>query len=356
MEGLRSETPVSSTGVVLTGGERDAVSESVDWLTWSFPVEVKGDVLAFVAGMFGEPAPMDAGRNTYKSGLAWDTGASLLWSDGRSDACLSLNGDSLELCTVQAVYSLLVQLRRLGAKCTRVDLALDFYDRKLLPLDEVYSSAESGNFAGFQKVRPLKEIKRTESGTEIVGQSVTFGNRGKQGSGRQVVIYDKEKESKGLTKSTRWEARFYKERAEQAVEFLLIADGPGEFEKQVRRLAVGAVAFVDRSMGSGRLDRQEPLAWYSRLMAVVSKGVRLKLPRLRNPLQSSANYVGRAWVRTFAKFEEICDGLGLDFWGSLRGAVTRERNRDDLWVGDLSRILHLDLGEAFGVHRVLQCS
>jgi DNA relaxase NicK len=127
--------------------------------------------------------------------------------EGRAEAFLDLNGDTLDSIDAGRQLSWCASCRQLGGKATRCDVALSTMSCRVASMDDIRAAADRGNYAGFLKHMPLREQMR--DGT-ITGDSVTFGARGKDGSGKYMRIYDKALESGGVVDAIRYECVFSK--------------------------------------------------------------------------------------------------------------------------------------------------
>jgi DNA relaxase NicK len=197
--------------------------------------------------------------------------------------------------------------REQGGWCTRIDLALDDFTRTLLDLGEVRAAEQAGDFSGFR--RSVVTTSKSRQGVKL-GESITFGLRGKNGSGRQVQFYDKSLESKGEINSIRLEARFFKEHARIA--FDVLADAPTfeEFVGLIGSQIGGSIDFVKRE-GETHVSRMSRLAWWSRVVDVLG-ALEYRVRRTVPPLQNSLEYLRDTWSKNLALAWEIAESTGLD--------------------------------------------
>ena len=150
---------------------------------------------------------------------------------------------------------------------------------------------------------------RTRSG-QLRGDGRTFGERGKNGGGRQVVFYDKTLESKGEVDAVRMEARYFKKHAHGAFSLLAQAEDQGRFTSQIAGLIGGAIRFIDRGGGAEtHLDRCDPLPWWSAVIDLLGMQ-RVVVRRAAPALQRAMEYVRDAWSVNFALTFEIAESQG----------------------------------------------
>ena len=221
--------PVSNTGGRLTGGR-----VKVDWLTLVYPAHVGTEVVAKVEEVMGQGELTGRGMNLYSSSWRWSTGAVLAFSEEGLNAetcCLVMSGGVVDYFTPDALLSFIRWSHEVGARCSRVDVAFDDFSRNVLRMADVHAAADAGNYAGF-KVESGPQQPRTRSG-QLRGDGRTFGERGKNGGGRQVVFYDKTLESKGEVDAVRMEARYFKKHAHGAFSLLAQAEDQGRFTSQI---------------------------------------------------------------------------------------------------------------------------
>jgi len=140
----------------------------------------------------------------------------------RKEAFVDLNGSELDRWEWDSLAAFWSQFRSINARCTQIHIAGDdgsesFDFRALEELAEVAGGAKP-----FRKQGQLRKDSR--------GTAVTWGLAGKLGGGVQVQFYDKTKESGGLIKAHRCEARFWKvdDRAQQVWDCVFPEDLSGQ--------------------------------------------------------------------------------------------------------------------------------
>ena len=324
--------PVGNTGGKLTSG----LTVKLDWLNVTFPATKRDAVVSLVGEYLGEPEHHAWGRHTYREHLAWPTSAALFWSDGRAEALLSLNADSIDCIPLDRQLKLLGQLEDLGAKGTKIDVALDDYERRV-SIDQIEAAYMAGQVVGF-RLGQRQNPRRWESRElQSVGDSFDLGRRGTNGSGKALKVYDKLLESRGTLDCIRWELRLSGERAETAFECLASSLSLASFVRKLTQYVGGCVDFK-ADPDETHLDRRERLPWWQKLLDVIDSA-RLVVHRTIPPLQKSLNYLRETWAKKLALGRVIIEGLGGDFFGWVSDVVDEGEKRID-W----NRAGGLDLG------------
>ena len=223
----------------------------LDWLNVTFPSGRCDEVRKFLRFWLGDFVDRGHGQHTYQSSAVSEVGALLAWSEGRSEALLSLNGDALECVPADHHHEFLQMLvRDFGCKATRVDVALDVYDRSAVSMADVHEAAAAYNYRGFV----LNERQGAMRGFQRIGDAHTFGRAGKDGSGKYLVVYDKlleglhnqKLERSECIDAIRFEARFSKEVAALVGANLSEAGDLREYVVRCGRAVCGVVDFVER--------------------------------------------------------------------------------------------------------------
>ena len=214
----------------------------VHWFTCTFQTEDLPDVLSYCSAFFGDYTAAIGVRN-YRYAYVFDRGAYLRHSVapdgsvGRADCSLDVSGGTLDQCSGEEIISLLSTCTlSFAGRPSRIDCAVDYHSWRISPAD---IWVDRGRCKG------LKPYKRWENDTDG-GVTAYFGRAGKSGSLASLKVYDKNAESGGEINACRWEARFDKEKADNAVRMLLRGN-PGELEfgQRLLSLVFGVCDFVD---------------------------------------------------------------------------------------------------------------
>lgn len=279
-----------------------------DWLNVTAASSVRDELRELVTRYLGPGQFRDRGANTYAESFGWESGCILAWTDGRRECWLSMNGDSCDLIPPELKLAFVQELRRLGCKCTRLDVALDV-PRSLASMELVHEAAEAGQVVGFKRYVPVRPVRDMSTG-ELEGDQANFGRRGRDGSGRYVRVYDKGLESRGVIDCIRFEAELAGELADQVFGVLCMCQDHAEFDKYVGRFASSSIDFADKSASHGHKDRFERLPWWSRIVELVGSA-RVAVSRVRPALERSVEFVRRAVAVILARVERVVDRAGM---------------------------------------------
>lgn len=286
------------------------MGQKIDWLNVVAPSDQLVKLIEIANEFLGEGTDQPHGMHRYRSSHKWETGAIAAWSEGVNHCLLSLNGDSCAMVPAEKWLDFLRKLEDVGARATRVDIAIDDYSRQLINLEEVHAAAAAGNFHGFKLAESLKPTRRVRGQMVKTGDSCTFGRKGKDGSGRQCIVYDKALESNGEVNSIRLEARFFKERAAIVFQCLASSFTLERMWEKARNFAGDIIDFIER--GSHRhLSRMKRLGWWQRVVDVLGECA-VVVERAKPSLQRSAEWIKKAVAPTAALIVDVFDHLGYE--------------------------------------------
>ncbi len=324
--------PVGNTGGKVTGELK------VDWLNLVFPASNREAVLDLVRPMLGDCEDKPTGMHYYSRSAGWEVGAVLAWTPGGEHFLLSLNGDSMNFFPLPVLFAFCNAACALRGKCTRLDIAYDDFARRV-PMDTIRQAAEAGNFNHFRVWSDQKETKR---GKGITGDSLTFGRKGKEGSGLQVFIYDKALESKGTINSIRFEARYFKEKADLIFDCLISSFTIEAFECKLKNYVGGSIDFVERGIHRHK-DRMPRLSWWQQIVDDLGQA-RVVVRKVIPPLEETVmNWIKPAVMPILALVAEIIDAGGHDGEGIVI-AMMRQAKRKIANKRCGARDLGLDVG------------
>lgn len=340
-----------------TSYRRPDESVCIDWLSYTGPsseVERVRDFLSEQCGL-GDPDPDNTkGGKFYSRGYHWGHIALLYKPEdrGMGHFLLQIPGSG---CTAiretRRLSDLCRYLHEHGCKPTRVDIAVDFYSRdgggSVDLVQKVLAACHAGELVGTRTFTPGGGFKLKAGECIPEGRSVSLGRRGRLGSGRYVVVYEKGLESGtcGPGQWHRWEARFSQASAAMLVGALIVDTG----ETHLRALALGAMDFLDRP-GARRRDRQRASWWAAiidgqEVRTVRPRRVRSTLDGVRHwidtgvagTLKTYALASGKNLAELVAEligkdpeptksaagsqgFRDWCRHLGIPYWEGLRRA------------------------------------
>lgn len=264
---------------ILTGGVNSHIPLSavkgelgVDWLAGSFPAEHVDAVSLLMVNLFGTAEALDYGFYGYDQSFVFHPfEARILFDspDNRSAvfhggrAVLQLPAAALMALSSHTIRDLIADLvLDYSFKCTRIDICFDDFERIITPR-ELKPICDAENFAGFNVYEHKAPRRR---GGIYEGDSLCFGRRGQNGSGKYLRFYDKELESDGEVCSVRWEVEFSKDKALNVCCGLAFSTTYDEWCSRLGALIGGAIDFVDRSSGEKNLSRLPRLDFWARII------------------------------------------------------------------------------------------
>lgn len=240
------------------------------WFRVTHPASRLSEIRARLVDLFGQPDRV-RGRWFFEHGERFGNGILLMWGSivgsgademGDTDGicCVDVPGsaldgmDGLDRITFCVDFSL-------GGRVTRLDLAVDAHHEDGVGLiDAAIASATGGELVGSRTWEPRIKFK---SG-EIVAYGVNFGQRGKDGSGRYIRVYDKglEQGDAPLGQHERFEVEFTKDCAsEVAADVFSCSSG---WEERAWNRVNGAIGFYeDRPSAYGHRDRRRMVGWWA---------------------------------------------------------------------------------------------
>jgi hypothetical protein len=307
--------PLSITGDRLTSPEGHRFTVKIDYLRTTFSLEKLDQLKAIGDHWFGQAVEMPYGAEWYRSGgHRWpDGGAQLVWSEESKQCMLTLPGKALDWLGAAEWRDIMTQLRLLGGKCTRLDLAADFWDRSLLDLEQVQAAADLGHFRGFRSCSVTKPMKRVAGEMVPEGFMVTFGRRGKDGKGAYYRFYDKGLESKGVHPSNRLECEFSADFARQLFETLAeTVDDDAALARSIGRHLAGSIDFIDRTH-SVDASRCPKLTWWvavETLLTDKEKPIKLHAPRVIASIRKTAVWLRDGVAKSVALLCRISESIG----------------------------------------------
>ncbi|RPJ27000.1 MAG: hypothetical protein EHM35_14490 [Planctomycetaceae bacterium] len=276
----------------------------------------------------------------YDRHLAWPSGVKLLYhsTEQGSDLtngriALEIPGAALEqLDTFQVVF-FMDSLERRGFGCSRLDVFFDDNLRTVTPMalyNEVYEeSLFEGepirhDIIGFRVVKKLTESTREGRKHD----EVSFGRRGKTGTGKYLRIYDKRLESKGENPAVRWELELSDNHAKAAfrqivksIEAAGVTNWKPEFTTRVLGgFLAKAVDFKIREPGVKNLSRLERYPFWTKILSRLGSAT-LAVKRIIKTIEKAREWVGRQVTGTLqmlvqALSPEVALPMILDWAGS----------------------------------------
>jgi hypothetical protein len=219
--------------------------------------------------------------------LAWDVDEKNLQFHNYR-AILQLCGEACGCFPAESLYQFCWDLcTKFAFSCTRCDLAFDDFQRIKTP-EEVYRECCQGEDKKYAGLRRHRFICEERSNGEKTGETLYFGTRGKDGSGKFVRCYDKKLESQGAIDSIRWEVEFSKERANAIFFKIALSLTFEEFVTHIALFLGGAMDFIDRK--GAHLDRSQRLEFWQKIIDILGSA------SIRNPQPVKTVEKAKAWV------------------------------------------------------------
>ena len=310
-----------------TGG-RVTFAVSVDWVQGIVKDEYLTPLIQVVSAVAGEGKERGTSLNGYTRSIVWESGARVYWGSERGDVWLVVPGATCARMRWTAdLRAFLDLLADAGFRCTRLDLACDDYSRELIKMDVVHASVR--NVTRYKTASPRRDVNPLTG--ELRSDSVYFGARGKNGSGKYVRFYDKRLESDGLVDCNRLEIEFSAEHAACVFENLVDAASDAHLAAKIGRAIAGAIEFRERrAEAHGHLDRMPLLAWWESLVGLLGAAV-VKVKRVKPPLQKTAEYFLRCWPKTLALMVSVGLAGGHDVMQFLVDRITGKIKAAERW-------------------------
>jgi hypothetical protein len=276
------ERPLSTRGAINTfpcSGQ----SVSLDWVQGSLrlkdarkvgsygtPLELVSDVRRLVA--FNMDAPeahfqVEERRNhTFRRLLAGPGGAEI-WFDNEDEdgpeVHWKLPGKAARMCGTKGAVSLVSALQRRGASWSRLDGALDDYDKVVSIADALeWSYPDRYGVTRMNKRKPVFEYDRHRN---LTVEMFTLGVRG---SRQYLRYYNKDLESGGEQKCYRWEMEL-RDKAAEMLAVQITAAGLDGFGDVVRGRLRQIIDY--REPTSIHTERRPLCAWWAILVGDAKK-------------------------------------------------------------------------------------
>jgi hypothetical protein len=290
----------------------------IDWLQFAGDVQA-GQLYAFIEEVQrltrelihlrpGKPIQgpagdyQNSGRSLKGVRIAWDNQD----ENGKCRCLISIPGKVLSAMKMLDVRRLALGILLTGLHCTRLDIALDDFGKRL-SFQTIINALLIQNYSKFR----AWDFRYSKGG----GVCIYFGSRE---SARCTKIYDKSVESKGKVNAYRIETKFGSKIAQNVLLDWLVLD-PDELgnswettsARYLMESVVGSINFIDRSVkpNEKNLSRLPRLAWWQAFVDLVGGEIYHTAPMAQTSLQKSTQWHKRSTLRSL-----ICvlQGLGKD--------------------------------------------
>jgi hypothetical protein len=233
----------------------------------------------------------NSGRSLKGVRLAWDNRD----KDGKCRCLISIPGKVLSAMKILTVRELAIGILLTGLHCTRLDIAIDDFAKRL-SFQTIVGALLAGNYAKFKSW----DWRFSKGG----GICIYFGSRE---SARSTKIYDKFVESKGKVNAYRLETKFGNKLANNVLlEWLMIdpdtlTDGwERESASYLMKSVVGSVNFIDRGVkpDEKNLSRLPRLYWWEAFVELVGGEIYHTAPVVQTSLDRAVQYHKRSTLRS----------------------------------------------------------
>lgn len=315
-----AQTPASNTGL----NSQERFTAAIDWLDITFrSVQATSEIHAIIGeveALTGDAIDFSTVRPVY-NGKKWDghgrgaKGTQVFYSGPSLDDEGKMVEPALKIVMSgsvvgeahQAAIALWLEGRwqKNDGDCTRVDIALDDHD-KSVKLWKITEARKAGNFFNASESAYLESGKRGHD----IGRTIYFGSTK---SDKRLCIYDKTIESKGKILGNRWEARFRRKAAREAVQQWMVASNESEQKvcKWYADTVTGIIDFRDRSGNDPNRNRCKRLLWFQSFVTTLrSNPCRVRVPSPVQTLQKTIKWIGKSVAPSIAILRRV---LGDEF-------------------------------------------
>ena len=296
----------------------------IDWLEFTVMDTSLKDVIDRILNLpFSEFSPLEKGRFGYQNQLKWKTGHvyvmfTAIGNEINEDVQVRKETGIHVMITGQGCKqysvnnSLQTLLRFLSAQekvnFSRVDLAIDDYESKIINYDKIHKSAIRGHFTS--RWSKWDEVNSRQSSTgEFLGRTMYFGS---QASDLFCRIYDKtlerkansEQETEIPKKWTRLELVYRKDRAKKVVEYLVKGEKPlgHVLRGTLRRYLRFLIPSTDQNKA-----RWPSAKWWDRLLSNVEE-LQLTIQKEPKSIEDMTAWVDKQISPTIAAIMKAQEG------------------------------------------------
>ena len=295
-----------------------------DWLEFTILNTKLPQVLDMIGLEWDDFKPLSKGRFGYHNQIKWNDGSIFIMftsidkkDDIDADTKINVKSGAHIMITGQGCrqyavnHSLLDLIHRLHARphvnFSRIDLAVDDYESKIISYDKIHDAAIKGHFTS--RWSKWDEVNsRQTSDNHFLGRTMYFGS---QASDLFCRIYDKTLERKknsaesDIPRSwTRLELVYRKERALKLADF--IVDGGLPIGHALRGTLKQYLRFLVPSNDSNKA-RWASTDWWDTLLSDVSK-LKLTIKKESKSIEDMTNWVDKQIAPTMAAILKAQEG------------------------------------------------
>jgi hypothetical protein len=312
-----SSDPACNTGLICQSTNFSARIDSFNFVAPVSGLSQAKEILDFAIKSFNDDyqlcldSPVTYGRRfeaSVRSVSGVRGGYNPPTGDSPGEVYLQIKGKTLaRMPQLEVVLVIAYLLHEYSARFTRLDLALDDYDKMIEPR-LILDAIAAGDCAHFRNHSYYES--HTRFGT---GWTLGFGTRG---SPRYLRYYNKQVESKGQVDAYRWELELHDELAREYSQMLadcLCEDFESLASQLISKTVLGAVDFVDRASGD-RLSRCSRLDWWQKFLDLVEGGLRLSLSAPTRTLEKTLSWIDRQVQTSLAMIADFLGRSSFDRW------------------------------------------
>lgn len=213
----------------------------LDWFQGTFSRNCHDELRRTLLRYFPDPHVKTDAKPvmSYHMAERWSHGILISTTADYARSHVSLSATALGWLDITEQRLLLRELDLLGIKPTRIDLALDDYDRELSLEWHSNQISLENTLCYFRSAKVVRNLMTAED------ETVYLGRRGSSGSGLFFRIYDKNIESKGEVNAIRYEAEFTSGKAATVFGILLECAVTDEesYEDTIAGLVLGCLDY-----------------------------------------------------------------------------------------------------------------
>jgi hypothetical protein len=291
---------------------------TVDWLQGSVTLDTFEDFILNLCEFFDD-VPVwslgqsySVGQRKYANHCRSARGLIFAWDSPEVDEPIrlwvSFRGSLLSQLSPENRQFLFLFLSEYSFECTRVDFALDDFNRLIKP-SQLHKAIANHNFFNYDKATAISGSDRRDPHYSDGNFTFYFGSRQSSRFGR---IYDKRAESEGQIEAVRLELEVKHKLARSYFQELLPSCNPnfvGEdspFSILCRSFVLGAFDFRDRSKGFGSRLKCPPLPWWQKFVDRCEVDpIRLSPGRVRPSLEVKREWHRRQVAKSLAIFQAV---------------------------------------------------
>lgn len=212
------------------------------------------------------------------------------------DTCMYrivLPGKLLAATPLTATYGFLLTLRKMGARCTRFDWAIDDYAKRLSVAD-MQKMAEAGCYYGARSHMLYQSARKRALPTDIARTIYIGATDGTQ----RVCIYDKTVESNGEIDAIRIEYRYYDQKADYFFNRLLDNYKAGIPPNDISQCCVGRIGFTPSDNIPESITNLVEL--WAELVAALGEPIKTTFPKRPRTVEEKEAWIERQVIPTIA--------------------------------------------------------